>query len=146
VCPVDVGLRTERFGVIDRRLLRQAVSFALSGGVNTVATFALYWLLLLVVHYQLAYAISFVAGIGLSYVLSTRFVFQTAHSWKKLALYPLVYLLCYGAGAVVLAVAVTRLGIAPWLAPLVSACVTLPLTFFLSRAVLLPRAKGGGRH
>jgi putative flippase GtrA len=125
--------------VIDRILLRQAVSFALSGGVNTAATFALYWLLLLVSSYQVAYAISFVAGIALSYVLSTRFVFQTIHSWRKLALYPVVYLVSYVVGAGVLGLSVVKLDIDAWLAPLVSACVTLPLTFFLSRAILLPR-------
>ncbi|WP_228064350.1 GtrA family protein [Novilysobacter avium] len=126
--------------MIGRALFKQGVSFLLSGGFNTAATFGLYWLLLLVVGYQAAYAISFVAGIALGYVLNTRFVFQTIHSWKKLALYPLVYLISYAVGAGVLALAVAKLGIDEWLAPLISACVTLPLTFFLSRAVLLPRS------
>lgn len=142
---VDRGCRMKRLIVVDHSLLRQVVSFALSGGANTAATFVLYWLLLLLMHYQAAYAISFVAGIALSYVLNTRFVFQTSHSWRKLALYPLVYLASYVAGAGVLAIAVTKLGVTPWLAPVISACVTLPLTFFLSRAVLLPPS-GGTTH
>lgn len=123
--------------VLNRELLRQGIYFAFSGGLNTLATYLLYLLLLYFLHYQIAYASSFIAGILLSYALSTRFVFRTNHSWLKFALFPLVYLISYVAGAAVLALSVSRLGIDQRIAPLVSACVTLPLSFVLSRLVLV---------
>lgn len=132
----DVGRR-----VLNRELLRQGIYFVFSGGLNTLATYLLYLLLLNFLHYQIAYATSFIAGIFLSYTLSTRFVFRTTHSWVKFALFPLVYLISYAAGAAVLDLAVSRLGIGQRIAPLVSACVTLPLSFALSRLILVPPEK-----
>lgn len=124
--------------VFNRDLLRQGVYFVVSGGLNTLATYLLYLLLLNFLHYQIAYATSFIVGILVSYALSTRFVFRTNHSWLKFALFPLVYLISYAAGAAVLAVSVSHLGVDQRIAPLVSACVTLPLSFVLSRLVLVP--------
>lgn len=119
-------------------MLRQAIYFVLSGALNTLATFLLYLALLHVVHYQMAYAISFVAGIFLSYAINTRYVFRTSHSWTKFLAYPLVYLVTYGCGAVVLALSVHQLGIDQRIAPLLATCITLPLSFVLNRLILLP--------
>lgn len=127
--------------VLNRELFRQVIYFALSGAANTLSTYLLYLLLLNFLHYQVAYAFSFIAGILLSYALSTRLVFRTKHSWLKFSLFPLVYLISYAAGAVVLAFSVSRFGVNQRIAPLVSACVTLPLSFVLSRLVLVPRKK-----
>jgi len=132
--------------VFNREFLRQGIYFVLSGGLNTLATYLLYLLLLNFLHYQIAYATSFIAGILLSYVLSTRFVFRTTHSWVKFALFPLVYLVSYAAGATVLALSVNRLGIDQRIAPLVSACITLPLSFVLSRLILVPPTKPRARR
>jgi putative flippase GtrA len=132
--------------VFNREFLRQGIYFVLSGGLNTLATYLLYLLLLNFLHYQIAYATSFIAGILLSYVLSTRFVFRTTHSWVKFSLFPLVYLISYAAGAAVLALSVNRLGIDQRIAPLVSACVTLPLSFVLSRLILVPPTKPRARR
>lgn len=132
--------------VLNRELLRQGIYFAFSGGLNTLATYLLYLLLLYFLHYQIAYATSFIAGILLSYALSTRFVFRTNHSWLKFALFPLVYLISYAAGAAILALSVSRLGIDQRIAPLASACVTLPLSFVLSRLVLVSLTNPFTRH
>lgn len=139
--PTGIGKRA-----FNKELLRQSIYFAVSGGLNTLATYLLYLLLLNFLHYQAAYATSFIAGILLGYALSTRFVFRTNHSWVKFSLFPLVYLISYSAGALVLALSVTRLGIDLRLAPLVSACVTLPLSFALSRLVLLSPTKPRARR
>lgn len=109
----------------------------LAGGVfNTGSTFILYWLLLLIVEYQIAYAISFATGILLSYVINTKFVFRTDYSLRKIIMFPLVYLTTYFAGAVVLNQAVSRFGLDERIAPLISVCATLPLAYLLSKLVL----------
>jgi len=110
--------------------------FLISGGLNTLATFILYWALLRFVHYQAAYAISFVAGIALSYALNVRFVFRTSHTWRKLLLFPLTYLCTYAVGALVLSGLVAYLGLSEVLAPILVICVTVPLTYLLNRWVL----------
>ena len=116
-----------------------ALRFLAGGIANTLATLLLYWALLAVLTPHPAYAISFVAGIGLSYLINTGFVFGTRRSWANLAAFPLVYLAGYGAGALVLEVATARFGVDPWLAPLLSVAVTVPLTFVLMRLLLRRR-------
>lgn len=113
----------------------------MGGALNTGSTFVLYWLLLLVLEYQLAYAISFVAGILLSYVINTKFVFRTDYNLRKLILFPLVYIATYFVGAVVLDISVSRFGVDTRIAPFLSICATLPLTYLLSKLVLT-----GGRR
>jgi hypothetical protein len=68
-----------------------------------------------------------------------RFVFRQAGSVKKFALYPLVYLVQYLLGAVVLSVFVKTFGGAKELGPAVVVCITLPITYFLSRLILLQK-------
>lgn len=123
-----------------RASLPTIARFLAGGALNTGSTFVLYWLLLLVVEYRIAYAISFVSGILLSYVINTKFVFRTEYSLRKVVLFPLVYLVTYFAGAVVLDVAVSRFGVDARIAPFISICATLPLTYLLSKLVL-----AGGR-
>lgn len=119
-----------------RASLPTIVRFLAGGALNTGSTFVLYWLLLLVVEYRIAYAISFVAGILLSYVINTKFVFRTNYSLRKVILFPLVYLATYLAGAVILDLSVSRFGVDARLAPFISICATLPLTYLLSKLVL----------
>ena len=119
-----------------RASLPTIVRFLAGGALNTGSTFVLYWLLLLVVEFRVAYAISFVAGILLSYVINTKFVFRTDYSLRKVILFPLVYLATYLAGAVVLDLSVSRFGVDPRIAPFISIYATLPLTYLLSKLVL----------
>lgn len=123
-----------------RASLPTILRFLAGGALNTGSTFVLYWLLLLVVQFRVAYAISFVAGILLSYVINTKFVFRTDYSLRKIILFPLVYLATYLAGAVVLELSVSRFGVDARIAPFISICATLPLTYLLSKLVL-----AGGR-
>lgn len=122
-----------------RASLPTIARFLAGGALNTGSTFVLYWLLLLVVEYRVAYAISFAAGILLSYVINTRFVFRTDHSLRKIILFPLVYLTTYLVGALVLDMAVSRFGIDARIAPFISICATLPLTYLLTKLVLVDR-------
>jgi len=127
-----------------RASLPTIARFLAGGALNTGSTFVLYWLLLLVVEYRVAYAISFVAGILLSYVINTRFVFRARHSMRKVVLFPLVYLAGYLAGALVLQLSVAHFGVDARVAPLISVCATLPLTYILSKLVLTGERNSGG--
>lgn len=110
--------------------------FLVSGGINTAATYALYWMLLHSVHYQVAYAISYVVGIAVSYVLNLKFVFTSRHSNKKAVIFPLVYLLNYVCGAIAVHIIVKVAGWSASIAPLAAIALTIPITFLLTRKVL----------
>lgn len=117
-------------------LHREALRFLVAGAINTAATYVLYLALLPLLNYTLAYTITYVAGIVLAYLLSTRYVFQVRRSARGLALFPLVYVAQYLAGVLVLRVAVETFAVAQKLALLFSIAVTVPMTFLLSRWLL----------
>lgn len=119
-----------------RALITVAVRFLVGGVLNTGATLVLYWLLLRVTNYQWAYLGSYCAGILLSYLLNTRYVFRAEHTWLRFAAFPLIYLVVYALGALTLRVSVHHLGVPATLAPLISIAVTLPVSFLLTRALL----------
>lgn len=110
--------------------------FLLTGGANTLATLAVYWLLLPWLRPQAAYAASFVFGVCLGYLLHSRYAFRVRHSWRGFAAWPLVCLAGWAAGASMLALAIGPLGLDPRLAPLLSVAASVPVTFLLGRRVL----------
>ena len=110
--------------------------FVAGGGVNTVATYLLYLLLLYCsVPYRVAYTITFLCGIAFAYMLNAWFVFRQKPKASTALAYPLVYLAQYGLGIGLLTflVGVCRLSVR--LAPLLVVAVSMPLTFILSRRV-----------
>ena len=57
-------------------IFREVVRYLLVGGLNTVATYALYLLLMRRIDYRAAYVLAFLAGIVLSAVLLRHVVFR----------------------------------------------------------------------
>jgi putative flippase GtrA len=118
------------------RLRHQALRFLIAGAINTAATYAIYLALLPLLDYTLAYTIAYLIGIVIAYLLNTAFVFRVTRTAATMATFPLVYLVQYLLGAVVLNLAVRGLGVSDKFALLASIAVTIPVTFFLSRALL----------
>ena len=118
------------------RLRHQALRLLIAGAINTAATYAIYLALLPLLDYTLAYTIAYVTGIVISYLLSTSFVFRVSRTAANMATFPLVYVVQYLLGALVLNLAVRWFGIPEKFALVVSIVVTIPVTFFLSRALL----------
>jgi len=114
----------------------------LAGGVaNTTLTYALFVTLGLLMPPLAAYTISYVAGIGLSYLINTLFVFRTRASLRSALQFPGVYLVQYCLGLAILAL-LTRLGIDSRLAMVVVIAVNIPVTFVLTRYVLQGTTRG----
>lgn len=107
--------------------------FLLAGGINTAVTYLIYIGLLQVTSYQISYAIAFVSGIAISYVLGRVFVFKVHQGYRSALMLPMVYLIQYLIGAAVVWTWVDLLMQHPMLAPAISIGVTLPLTYFLSK-------------
>ncbi len=120
-------------------LNHEFIRFVISGGVNTLLTYGLYVALLLVMPYQAAYALSYVAGIALAYALNTRFVFQEKAQLKTAAQYPLVYLVQYVTSALFLYVLVDLLRLNESLSYFAVIAATVPITYWLSRVIFKRR-------
>lgn len=117
---------------IDREVLR----FILAGVLNTALGYGLYCGLLLVSTYPVAYTISYVAGIFISYILNCMFVFRTRPSMRSAVRYPLIYVVQYVFGITLVTVLVRGVGLDPRIAALVVLCFSVPLTYVLSRLVI----------
>lgn len=121
----------------------QAARFVVAGAVNSGVTYLAYLALLKWFSYRWAFSLSYVAGILLSFVLSSRFVFRVPLSWRNLVRYPAVYVLQYLLGYAVIYVAVGRVGLDPRLGPLAVLAVTVPVSFLSSRRLLRGDGKDG---
>lgn len=115
---------------------KEAFRFLLAGGTNTVVSFSVYLLLNLVLPYAWAYSLSYALGIGVSYMLQAKWVFHVPLSWKNFMAFPLVYLVQWLLGLLILAFLIEWFSLNENLAPLVVIVATLPVTFVMSRFIV----------
>jgi putative flippase GtrA len=123
-----------------RDALPEFARFLVAGAVNTGVSYALYLLLLTTLPYLAAYTIAYAAGIAISYLLLTRFVFRTAPRVATAIRFPLVYVAQYATGSAVIVLLVEALGVRDSIAAIVAIIVSIPVTFVLSRTVLRSRS------
>lgn len=119
-----------------QKLSIESAKFLIGGLLNTGLTYALYYLLLLALPYQAAYACAYLSGIVFSYWLNSTFVFRTPMTWRGLFAYPVVYLVQYLLSAVLLGVLVEKVGVPREFAPLVVIVISVPVTFVMTRWIL----------
>ncbi len=118
-----------------RGLGPQLLRFAASGAVNTALSYAVYLLLLPFLHYLVAYAIAYVAGIASSYVLMTTFVFRAPRRWSTAMRFPFIYVAQYLLGSGITYLLVEHAGVRPFAAALLAMVVVVPTTFVLARTL-----------
>jgi len=116
----------------------QGARFVAFGALNTIATYAIYCGLVALISPQMAYAIVFALGIGLAFVLNSKFVFRTRVRLGLAALYPIVYIVQYGANALLIDW-FTGAGLGPRAALAVALIIVTPLSFVLNRLILTRR-------
>ncbi len=129
---------------IAHRVTAQGVRFLAFGALNTLATYALYCVLVAFIAPQIAYAMVFALGIGLAYVFNSRFVFGSRMRASTATLYPLVYVAQYVANAILIEV-LGRLGLGPRVALAVALALVTPLSFLLNYLVLARHSPMDGR-
>ncbi|MCF6744553.1 GtrA family protein [Blastococcus sp. KM273128] len=120
--------------------MHHASRFFVVGVVNTGVYYGTYLLLGLVAHYLVAHLGAILVAMVGSFLLNCYWTFRTRPTWRKLALFPLTNATNYvmtTAGVVVL---VEWLGVDERLAPLVAAVAAIPVTFLLSRRLLIGRS------
>lgn len=113
----------------------QLLKFLLGGAANTAATYAIFVGLSSTLPPSVAYTIAYVAGIGLSYLINTYFVFRVRASLSTAVQFPAIYFVQYILGLVVLG-ALTTMGVDSRIAMLAVIALNIPVTFVLTRFVL----------
>ena len=117
--------------------------FLISGFLNTCITYLIYLGVLLAFSYEVAYTVAFILGVFISYGLNANFVFRSGISIGSLIRFPLIYLLQYFFGIMMVAVLIEYGGVSDWLAPVFVIMVTVPLTFIFAKTIFLQSNRAG---
>lgn len=117
-------------------LKNKFIKFIGVGVINTIASYLVYVLFALFLDYQIAYAIAFVFGIILSFILNTKYVFEVQQTIKKFLLFPLVYLIQYLLGAFMMNLIIETFEFNKFFAPLIVTICLIPVSYLLSKKIL----------
>ncbi len=115
--------------------LREWVSFLIVGGVQAVANYGTYLLVLQVATWQVAFLAALAVGITVQSILQIRATFGEKLTWRSGRRYA-GYQLGYAVVFWMLLSLVIGLGVMEEFAPLVVMCITTPANFLLSRKII----------
>ena len=120
-------------------LIKHASRFVVVGVINTGVYYGAYLLLNLVLPYLAAHLLAIFVAMVIAFFLHTYWTFQTKPTWKKFAMFPLTNLSNYLIQTFGLALFVETFHLSEEIAPLVAAVVAIPVTFVLSRMLLVDK-------
>lgn len=115
---------------------RQWLRFIVAGTFNTALSYGCYLFLASYITYQLAYLCAYALGVVAAYGLNAKYVFRLSCSWRGLFSYPIVYVVQYGLGALLLWIMVQWVGLSQTLAPLPVMVCLVPLSYLINKAML----------
>ncbi|MET8807790.1 GtrA family protein [Streptomyces sp. NPDC004546] len=118
---------------------RQILTFAAVGVINTATYYCLYLLFLNWLPYLFAHVIAFVTSMIGSFFLNARFTYRTRPTWRKFLLFPLTNVTNFLVTTSGVYVIVDVLHAGSRFAPLLASAAAIPVTFVVSRWVMLPR-------
>lgn len=113
--------------------------FLLLGGMNTILTLLIYWLLILFYGHNTSYATAFIIGILFSYAANSVYTFKTKIELKRLPLYIIGYVLSYLFGSMILNISVGEFGIHKQVAIFLVIGLSIPVNYIISHFILKPR-------
>ncbi|MER6026823.1 GtrA family protein [Streptomyces sp. NPDC001851] len=119
---------------------RQILTFALVGVLNTAAYYCLYLMFLTWLPYLAAHVLAFALSMVGSFFLNARFTYRTRPTWRKFLLFPLTNVTNFLITTAGVYVIVDVLHTGNRLAPLLASAAAIPVTFVVSRWVMLPRS------
>ncbi|MFE3328241.1 GtrA family protein [Streptomyces sp. NPDC059176] len=115
----------------------QMARFALVGVVNTATYYGCYLLLLPRMPYVAAHVVAFLLSMTGSFFLNSYFTYRTRPTWRKFLLFPLTNAANFVITTCGVYVLVDVLRFGSRYAPLVAAAAAVPITFALSRTIML---------
>jgi putative flippase GtrA len=91
--------------------------------------------------YWASYSITFIGGVVMSYYLNRKFVFGSHRGWKSVILFPLVYVVQYFLGLLILWLWVDKAGLSEKTGPLVVIGITTLATYAMSHWIFVENHK-----
>ncbi|MER6270405.1 GtrA family protein [Streptomyces sp. NPDC001797] len=125
-----------------RPISGQIITFAVVGVVNTATYYGLYLLFLRGLPYLAAHILAFFLSMIGSFFLNARFTYRTRPTWRKFLLFPLTNATNFVITTVGVYVIVDVLHAGSRFAPLMASAAAIPVTFVVSRWVMLQRPEG----
>ncbi|PKW06674.1 Putative flippase GtrA (transmembrane translocase of bactoprenol-linked glucose) [Streptomyces sp. 1222.5] len=122
---------------------RQIITFALVGVINTATYYCLYLLFLMWLPYLAAHVLAFALSMVGSFFLNARFTYRTRPTWRKFLLFPLTNATNFVITTAGVYVIVDVLHAGSRFAPLLASAAAIPVTFVVSRWVMLPGHETG---
>ncbi|AGS68462.1 GtrA family protein [Streptomyces collinus] len=119
---------------------RQLLTFAVVGVVNTAVYYCLYLLFLAGLPYLAAHVLAFLLSMVGSFFLNARFTYRTRPTWRKFLLFPLTNVTNFLITTAGVYVIVDVLHAGSRFAPLLASAAAVPVTFVVSRRVMLPES------
>ncbi|WP_251828959.1 GtrA family protein [Streptomyces sp. ATCC 21386] len=119
------------------------MTFALVGVVNTGVYYGLYLLFLNGLPYLAAHVLAFALSMTGSFFLNARFTYRTRPTWRKFLLFPLTNATNFLLTTAGVYVIVDVLHAGSRFAPLLASGAAIPVTFLVSRTIML-RDSGSG--
>lgn len=107
------------------------------GLTNTLSYYAIFRVLHLFAPYLIAHVIAFAACIVISFFLNCAFTFHVSPTWRRFIRFPLSTLTTFIVMTVGVSVLVEGVGADPNVASLVSALAAVPLSYVISRLLLV---------
>ncbi|MGW7382207.1 GtrA family protein [Streptomyces sp. NPDC054794] len=127
--------------LLARPISRQILTFGVVGVINTSTYYGLYLFFLTLLPYLGAHVLAFLISMAGSFFLNARFTYRTRPTLRKFLLFPLTNatnFLVTTAGVYVI-VEVLHAGSRP--APLFASAAAIPVTFVVSRRIMLPKVE-----
>ncbi|MFF3291773.1 GtrA family protein [Streptomyces sp. NPDC003023] len=115
----------------------QIIRFALVGVVNTGTYYGLYLALLTWLPYVAAHVVAFLLSMVGSFFLTSYFTYRTRPTWRKFLLFPLTNAANFVVTTCGVYLLVDMLHFDSTYAPLVAAAAAIPITFVVSRIIML---------
>ncbi|MET8505916.1 GtrA family protein [Streptomyces sp. NPDC004787] len=115
----------------------QLLRFGLVGAVNTGTYYGIYLLLGRWLPYIAAHVLAFALSMVGSFFLTSHFTYRTRPTWRKFLLFPLTNAANFTVTTVGVYVLVDLAGVDSRWAPLLAAAAAIPVTFVLSRTIML---------
>lgn len=119
--------------------------FLIGGMSTTLVSYLVYLFALRFSTYLVAYSLAYAVGIAWAYFVNTLFVFQRTFSLASATAFPIVYLIQYVIGSLLMYAIVDVIRLPEFVAPLLVVVLTLPLTYALSKWIIAgPRSNPKG--
>ncbi|MFI6059931.1 GtrA family protein [Streptomyces sp. NPDC051286] len=115
----------------------QMIRFALVGAVNTGTYYGCYLALLTRLPYLAAHVIAFALSMTGSFLLNSYVTYRTRPTWRKFLLFPLTNVASFTVTTGGVWLLVDLAGFSSRYSPLVAAVAAIPITFVVSRAIML---------